>query len=564
MVLPTFPSQDSYGLSDYGRLLKRRWAWVVAGVVAGLVAGWVVQERTVPTYTSEASVIVEPSGISSVEIVGGRTSGAINLDTEAQLVRSAEVAERARQELGSELSTEELVENVLVTVPPNSQILTIAYQAATPAGAQAGAAAFAEAYLANRAGVAQDDLDVAVENLREQRDALAEQLATVSQELGAMADDDPARAYSESQQGLLTSQVSNLDQQIQSLSSAGTRPGRVISPAVLPTDPTGPISRIYLLSGALAGLLLGLGLALIRERTDPRIHGISDVERFVGLPVLATVPAAPEGARVTPIAVHNAYDRLRNAVISAERSGHRMLLLSGVDRTTPTASVAAILAKSLSASGRKVIVVQAVPDVPETTTGLSDLLTGEPLPAAVTDDEARLVDLGAGTAPGSLRELLAGQSAADVFDELQRNADVVLVVAPAADEASTQTLAGLVPSVIHLARDDRSRRDALADAAEAGTDAEATSLGVVLVTRRGPVGWARPSAPLPPAPDDDAPEERQPAEQPPSVEGPRLTKEPASEDADTTVFRRIQEDADEASTAPRAADGSLSAVRRRG
>ena len=45
-----------------------------------------------------------------------------------------------------------------------------------------------------------------------------------------------------------------------------------------------------LLMGAALGLLVGFGLAWFRESLDKSFHTISDVETYLGIPVLATIP----------------------------------------------------------------------------------------------------------------------------------------------------------------------------------------------------------------------------------------------------------------------------------
>jgi uncharacterized protein involved in exopolysaccharide biosynthesis len=52
---------------------------------------------------------------------------------------------------------------------------------------------------------------------------------------------------------------------------------------------SGPDRLEILLIGTFAGLVAGLGLALLRGRLDSRIHGASELERAAGAPVLAMI-----------------------------------------------------------------------------------------------------------------------------------------------------------------------------------------------------------------------------------------------------------------------------------
>src|SRR3954471_23662276 len=107
---------------------------------------------------SAASVLVSPAG-TDANASGGRTKGDINLDTEAQLVKSTAVAVGAKQLLRSPAAPDELAKAVTVEVPANTTVLVIAYTGDSPQAAQASAHAFAEAYLRNREASARARLD---------------------------------------------------------------------------------------------------------------------------------------------------------------------------------------------------------------------------------------------------------------------------------------------------------------------------------------------------------------------------------------------------------------------
>lgn len=64
----------------------------------------------------------------------------------------------------------------------------------------------------------------------------------------------------------------------------------VVDPAQTPTQPVFPRTSLNLVLGALAGLLLGLLVAGVRERLDRRIRKFADVQETLGLPVLGEVP----------------------------------------------------------------------------------------------------------------------------------------------------------------------------------------------------------------------------------------------------------------------------------
>lgn len=83
--------------------------------------------------------------------------------------------------------------------------------------------------------------------------------------------------------------------------SSAAREVQLVSEAVPPHLPSGPARYIIALVALLGSLVVGIGLAFVLEYTNRRIRGIRDVETFVGLEVLATIPLYPRPADVAPI-----------------------------------------------------------------------------------------------------------------------------------------------------------------------------------------------------------------------------------------------------------------------
>ena len=72
---------------------------------------------------------------------------------------------------------------------------------------------------------------------------------------------------------------------------------KILDPARVPEKPVKPDRNKILLIGAVVGLALGLGLTWFRETMDQSFHTVSDVESYLGLPVLATIPNLKEEER---------------------------------------------------------------------------------------------------------------------------------------------------------------------------------------------------------------------------------------------------------------------------
>jgi uncharacterized protein involved in exopolysaccharide biosynthesis len=115
------PRPDSFEVIDYLRVLRRR-GWIVFALAClGVLAAAAYLAVAPKSYTASASVAVTPNAANTGQVAGSRTAGqAVNMDNEAQIVRSNTVAALAKKALRSDASAQHLASQVKVTVPPNT------------------------------------------------------------------------------------------------------------------------------------------------------------------------------------------------------------------------------------------------------------------------------------------------------------------------------------------------------------------------------------------------------------------------------------------------------------
>lgn len=202
----------------------------------------------------------------------------------------------------------------------------------------------------------------------------------------------------------------------------------------------------------IAGLLLGLGLAVLFEHLDNTVKTPEDVQQQLGLPFLGMVPevgvggeergeAGPYVLRLPQSPVAEAYRVLRTNVLfsSAETSGRVLLVTSanpGEGKTTTVANLAA----SLAENGARVLAVDADLRRPtlhqhfglEKTPGLSDAIVGAALTAQATQNTRHkgLQLLPCGYVPPNPTELLGAVSTRELIASLRKRYDWVLIDAP--------------------------------------------------------------------------------------------------------------------------------------
>lgn len=263
---------------DYGSRLRRHWWMVALGALLGLGLALVLTSVQQQVYTSETLVLVEPAGVQQAALAAAGRDAVVNLDNEVQIVRSAAVASAAKDLLRSPAEPAELSDNLSVTVPPNTQVMSMVYEAATPLGAQQGSHAFAQAYLEVRADVATAEIDAQARSLERQIDDITGELQEVSGTVASLPTNSPTRAFAEAQQQVLTGQLTGLNAKLSPLVTAQVDPGSIIDDATLPTAPARPVLPLNLASGLLLGLLLGVAAALLTRRGGGQNRRDDDVE----------------------------------------------------------------------------------------------------------------------------------------------------------------------------------------------------------------------------------------------------------------------------------------------
>ncbi|MEV4296868.1 hypothetical protein [Microbispora rosea] len=319
----------SRDLAEYGSVLRRRRLVALTFLLAGVGGGAAALAMTPARYTAVAQVQVLPTGAQEqFNTPSSRQRETLNLDTESQIARSAVVSAMAAAALKYP-DPEELREHLTVDVPPNSAILSISYSASDSRAAAAGAQAYADAYLRNRARAAEDaiggQLKLIAARLREVEHEL-DKAGTAQTTTTQTATTQTAAGQGTSRrQAVLARQASDLTLRYDALKTVAVTPGTVISPARPPARPAHPSPPLFLGSGLFLGVLAGAGAAFGRDRLDTRIRTCNDIERLCGLPLLAELPARPDAASL---------DEMAAAVATSLGGGPHRLLLEGVGTGT--------------------------------------------------------------------------------------------------------------------------------------------------------------------------------------------------------------------------------------
>lgn len=270
----------------------------------------------------------------------------------------------------------------------------------------------------------------------------------------------------------------------------------VVEPATESSRPVSPRPVLNITLGLIAGLVLGLGQALVRRLLDSRIRTRDDLEDITDAPVLASVVHHKGPSKATPgrgmaWASGESYRKLRTAVGFVALGGERrssIVVTSSVQGEGKT-ETSTNLAKVLAEAGARVLLVDADLRRPQVGArlglddelGLSDVLTGR---ADLNDVMLSVDDLSvltAGTVPPNPSELLGSEAMAELLALLETHFEYVILDAPpllpVTDAAILSHQAG---GAVVVARSGVARQNQLTEALSTLEAADASVYGIVL------------------------------------------------------------------------------------
>ncbi|MEL4359207.1 MULTISPECIES: polysaccharide biosynthesis tyrosine autokinase [unclassified Luteococcus] len=375
-------------LQDYLRIARRRWRAIVAMTTLMVALAALVTILTPKSYQSTAQLFVSTSGgDTNADLAQGSTFTQKQMKTYSQVIASPKVLDPVRKKLKVEPGAP-LADALTATSPPDTVLINVAVTDRDPAKA---------ARTAN---------------------AVAEEFTSTVQELQAVkADkDSPVKAT-------------------------------VIKPAEETKTPTSPRPLRNLVMGLLAGLLLGLGLALLRDRMDTSVAGERDVKEITDETIIGAIPFDSQAPK-QPLIVQSdpmssrseAFRTLRTNLQFVDIANHpKVFVLTSSLPGEGKSTTAANLALTLGASGSTVCVIEGDLRRPqllnymglEGGVGLTSVLIGETeLEDVLQPFGENLYVLGAGPIPPNPSELLGSETMRALLNQLRDRFDYVIIDAP--------------------------------------------------------------------------------------------------------------------------------------
>jgi polysaccharide biosynthesis transport protein len=428
-------------LKDYIRIIRKRWRIIIAAMLVVLAGAALATALSPKVYEATTQLFVSTSGGNdSSALLQGSSFTQQRVKSYADVITTPKVLDPVIAALKLNTTAEKLATHVTATVPLDTVLIEVAVTDASPRVA---------AEVANSVG---------------------EQFTNTVADLESVADgkSSPVKVT-------------------------------VVSVPTVPTAPISPKPTRNLALGVVLGLLLGLGLALLRDLLDTTIKGEKDCADVTDATVIGSIgfdPDAPKRPLIVQADPHSpraeAFRTLRTNLQFVDAANHpRSIVFTSSLPSEGKTTTAANLAITMSASGARICVVEADLRRPrlldymglDGSIGLTNVLIGQ---ADLSDALQQFADgglfvLGAGPVPPNPSELLGSAAMEKTLRELESQFDIVIIdtppLLPVTDAAVLSTIVGGTVVVVGAGR---INRESLARALQSLDAVKGRLLGIVV------------------------------------------------------------------------------------
>ena len=461
--------------------LMRHWMIAAAALVACLLGAGTLTLFQHKAYESSATLMISFSPENSLgEVWNGTQAVHDRLSTYAAIAGGYTVAERAVTQLHVPISAGALASNTKVAFPPKSALLTLTVTDTDPkqAAALAGAMADQFAAMVPTLGGGPTRPDHRAPDADGQQDSQATQLEAAAESPAQGSPAAPPPTASDK-------------------AALPVARATVIEPPGVPTDPIRPLPTRNMALGLIAGVILGIAVALSREAMDRTVRDREELEQLSDVPTLAELPGRRGDTPrfgVEGGVFDEAMRSLRARLLKTLPPEARRVVVTSPFGGEGTTMTALNLATAFTELGERVLLVEGDPrrsviaNLMHVTSGLglaNVLMDRELAMEAVQPTSVANLFIVASRQPRGSATLPCSTALPEVLEYLSGRFDRMVVDAPAVlATADTGLLAGATDATVLVVRAGRTAVVEVKDALHALRAIDANVVGTVLTGAR--------------------------------------------------------------------------------
>ena len=374
-------------IQDFVRLLRSRWLIICVAIAVAVAGAVAVTLLTTPLYQASTRLFVSTkSGASASEVYQGTLSSQQRVLSYTKLLMGETLAQRTVDKLHLDMSAKDLQEHVKASSPPDTVLIDVSV------------------------------LDPSPVQARDAANALSDEFVAMVSELETPPEGGPPDVR------LVVEQH-----------------------ASLPASPVIPKTTRNLAAGLALGVMLGVGLALLRDRLDNTVKDRETLEEITRVGLVGSIPLDKERRNEPAIsfgrdnsAIAEAFRKLRtNLQFLAVDNPPRVIVVTSSRPNEGKTTTAINIALALAEADHNVALVDGDMRRPMLdkhldlvgSVGFSTVLAGR---ASLEDVLQKtnfpgLTVLTSGPVPPNPSELLGSLAAQKILSELRANFDYVIV-----------------------------------------------------------------------------------------------------------------------------------------
>ena len=330
-------------------LKRKAWLWCTLAVV-GLLIGSAAYVKFPPAFSATTTVLVQdnPADLNPSD----------TMTTNATLAQSYQVGRAVVSQLGLRESVASFLAASTVTAV-TSQIVTITVSARTSAEAVSRASAWAAEFLKFRANYLRAQQELLANQVNQQLSQAQARLATVSKQITNVSAQPatPAQkaklanleAESQAQSGIVLTALANVSSG-QTTTTTMINGSQVLNPAAVVARGKSKGVVLYVGGGFIAGLALGMVIAIVGPITTDRLRRRDDVAAAIGAPVRLSLGRAKRDGNIRRAVTH------LHSITPVSSQGSAGLAVVAVDNAALVAPMVVELAVAWAREGKRVVV----------------------------------------------------------------------------------------------------------------------------------------------------------------------------------------------------------------